>query len=184
MLVRHWNLYDSMFHTPYIATRLKVWKESGRRMQDTFLAKMGIPKDEAMKQWMFMSVETKRTLRRQLEQYAPKFNLPQAIFQSFFIQTETKYQISACDAVYSVAALLEHSDPSLHLSDTKGSSRSGASGRSSNAMDADEEKDRESHPVDEAPAWERNFWQAYDAISRCVSVCARVRSLCLVAHVC
>ena len=26
MLLRHWNLYDSMYYSNYIASKLKVWR--------------------------------------------------------------------------------------------------------------------------------------------------------------
>lgn len=41
MLVRHWNLYDSMFHSTYVATKLGVWKERGRQRLTNLLVKMG-----------------------------------------------------------------------------------------------------------------------------------------------
>lgn len=41
VLFRHWNLYDSMLHSPYVASRLGVWKEKGRRGLQRLLAKMG-----------------------------------------------------------------------------------------------------------------------------------------------
>jgi len=41
MLYRHWTLYDSMYHSSYMATKLGIWKEKGRKRLHTFLAKMG-----------------------------------------------------------------------------------------------------------------------------------------------
>lgn len=41
MLLRHWTLYNSMFHSSYIATKLSVWREKGKRRLETLLAKMG-----------------------------------------------------------------------------------------------------------------------------------------------
>jgi len=32
MLYRHWTLYDSMWHSQYIATRLGIWKEQGQKV--------------------------------------------------------------------------------------------------------------------------------------------------------
>lgn len=46
MLYRHWNLYDSMYYSRYIATNLGIWKQNGRKKLDTLLAKMGLPLDE------------------------------------------------------------------------------------------------------------------------------------------
>jgi cell division control protein 45 len=41
MLYRHWTLYDSMYHSPYVATRLGIWKETGRKKLQTMLARLG-----------------------------------------------------------------------------------------------------------------------------------------------
>ena len=41
VLLRHWNLYDSLFHSTYVATKLGVWKEKGRQRLTNMLVKMG-----------------------------------------------------------------------------------------------------------------------------------------------
>ena len=41
MLFRHWNLYDSMYHSSYVASKLGIWKERGRKRLTGLLAKMG-----------------------------------------------------------------------------------------------------------------------------------------------
>jgi cell division control protein 45 len=40
-LFRHWNLYDAMFHSSYVAAKLGIWKERGRKRLTGLLAKMG-----------------------------------------------------------------------------------------------------------------------------------------------
>lgn len=40
-LWRHWNLYDSMMHSGYVASKLGIWKEKGRKKLHGLLAKMG-----------------------------------------------------------------------------------------------------------------------------------------------
>jgi hypothetical protein len=40
-LFRHWNLYDSMLHSGYVAGKLKLWRDRGRRNLRGLLAKMG-----------------------------------------------------------------------------------------------------------------------------------------------
>lgn len=40
-LFRHWNLYDAMYHSPYVASKLGIWKEKGRKRLHGLLAKMG-----------------------------------------------------------------------------------------------------------------------------------------------
>lgn len=40
-LYRHWNLYDSMYHSSYLASKMRLWTERGRRNLSGMLAKMG-----------------------------------------------------------------------------------------------------------------------------------------------
>ena len=40
MAYKHWTLYDGMFHSTFVASRLGVWKTGGKRMLDMFLAKV------------------------------------------------------------------------------------------------------------------------------------------------
>lgn len=40
-LFRHWNLYDSMYHSSYVANKLGIWQERGRKKLQGLLAKMG-----------------------------------------------------------------------------------------------------------------------------------------------
>lgn len=41
MMFRHWTLYDAMYHSGYVATKLGIWKERGRKRLTGLLAKMG-----------------------------------------------------------------------------------------------------------------------------------------------
>lgn len=40
-LWRHWNLYDAMMHSGYVASKLGIWRERGRGKLRGLLAKMG-----------------------------------------------------------------------------------------------------------------------------------------------
>ena len=40
-LFRSWNLYDAMLHSAYVAGRLGIWREKGRKRLQGLLAKMG-----------------------------------------------------------------------------------------------------------------------------------------------
>ena len=41
MLLKHWNIYESMLYSVYTATKLRIWSERGRQRLDTLLSKMG-----------------------------------------------------------------------------------------------------------------------------------------------
>lgn len=75
LLIRHWSLYDSMLHSPYLATRLHVWSDSGRKRMHKLLAKMGVSLNEAGKGYLHMDSELKRTLRKRILKFAEQYNL-------------------------------------------------------------------------------------------------------------
>jgi cell division control protein 45 len=85
MLYRHWNLADSLYHTPYVASRLGVWKDQGRRKLQTFFAKMGIPLKECNVAFNVMRVDCRNKLSSKLEEFSEDFglNADQLIFASF-----------------------------------------------------------------------------------------------------
>jgi cell division control protein 45 len=85
MLYRHWNLAESLYHTPYIASRLGVWKDQGRRKLQTFFAKMGIPLKECNVAFNVMRVDCRNKLSSKLEEFSEDFGLDpeQLIFPSF-----------------------------------------------------------------------------------------------------
>ena len=56
MLLRHWNLYDSMFYSTYLAPRLGIWRENGKKELNKLIAKLGIPLDEAQQKYRYMKV--------------------------------------------------------------------------------------------------------------------------------
>ncbi|KAK1818514.1 DNA replication initiation factor cdc45 [Friedmanniomyces endolithicus] len=74
-LIRHWSLLDSMLHTPYLATRLHIWNEPGRKRLNKLLAKMGISLQEAGKGYLHLDLEVKRTLGRRVGKFAEQYGL-------------------------------------------------------------------------------------------------------------
>ncbi|KAL3482015.1 CDC45 family [Aspergillus californicus] len=75
ILVRHWSLYESMLHSPYLASRLHVWTEHGRKRLHKLLAKMGISLTQCHQNYTHMDMELKRVLRQRLLKYAPMYGL-------------------------------------------------------------------------------------------------------------
>lgn len=75
ILIRHWSLYDSMLHSPYLASRLHVWTENGRKRLNKLLAKMGISLSQSHQSYTHMDMELKRVLRQRLLKYAPMYGL-------------------------------------------------------------------------------------------------------------
>lgn len=40
-LYRHWTLYDSMLHSGYVASKMKLWKDRGSSNLNVMLAQIG-----------------------------------------------------------------------------------------------------------------------------------------------
>ncbi|KAI9106301.1 CDC45 family [Phlyctochytrium arcticum] len=107
MLLRHWNLYESMYHSGYVATKLGIWKEKGRQRLTNLLVKMGLPHKESQQRFTEMNITFKRSLRDKLSSVAPRYNMSEIIFPSFSKTYGYKGTVSAPDVVYSITALLD-----------------------------------------------------------------------------
>lgn len=138
MLYRHWSLYDSMWHSQYIATRLGIWKENGQKRLDVLLARMGVPLSQAKENWNCMDNTIREQFQNNVQQAAAQFGLTETCYPSFVLQKGFKSKISAADHVYTISSLLE-----------------GADGW---AEDEKEEKE-------EDKKWVSNFWRAFDSLS-------------------
>lgn len=75
LLIRHWSLYDSMLHSPYLFSRLKTYSESGLKRLHKLLAKMGVSLVQCKQSYTHMDMELKRELRTKLLKYASLYNL-------------------------------------------------------------------------------------------------------------
>ena len=75
LLIRHWSLYDSMLHSPYLAARLHLWTDVGRKRLDKLLAKMGMKLEEVRQDYTHMDVGLKKILRQKLLKNAPLYRL-------------------------------------------------------------------------------------------------------------
>lgn len=107
MLARHWTLFDSMLHSRFMATRLGVWREKGRRMLETFLAKMGIPLAQCKTDYSSMELELKESLPLRIAKHASEFGLGDVSLPSFVRDYGFIMRLSASDAVYALMALIE-----------------------------------------------------------------------------
>eukprot|EP01135_Chromosphaera_perkinsii_P000163 Nk52_evm59s32 gene=Nk52_evmTU59s32 len=114
MLFRHWSLYDSMWHSSYLASRLKVWKQEGKKMFLTLFAKMGIPLSQCKQKYSSMKIDLKNSLRDQLNIIARECDLKHLFYGSFNVRIGFRHQFSASDVAYSVTALLEDTEDIRH----------------------------------------------------------------------
>ena len=146
-LLRHWSLYESMYHSRYFASRLGIWRENGRMRLQELLAKIGIPLSECKQEYACMSLEDQQLVLKKLEKYSKSFRLNQIYFPTFVLKQPFKATLSASDVVHSVNALLQIGISTqvsdLHLRENPASSNS----------------------LNDSFDWQNNFWKAFDAIS-------------------
>ncbi|KAJ4300516.1 DNA replication initiation factor cdc45 [Collariella sp. IMI 366227] len=79
LLIRHWSLYDSMLHSPYLFSRLKTWSETGLKRLHKLLAKMGVSLVQCKQNYTHMDMMLKRELRTKLLKYASLYNLDELV---------------------------------------------------------------------------------------------------------
>ncbi|KAG6077327.1 hypothetical protein E4U15_004723, partial [Claviceps sp. LM218 group G6] len=79
LLIRHWSLYDSMLHSPYLFSRLKTWSETGIKRLHKLLAKMGVSLAQCKQSYTHMDMMLKRELRAKLLKYGSLYNLEEMV---------------------------------------------------------------------------------------------------------
>ncbi|KAK4050288.1 DNA replication initiation factor cdc45 [Microbotryomycetes sp. JL201] len=106
-LFRHWNLYDAMYHSGYLVTKMKLWTERGRKNLSGILAKMGCPLSESSETYENMASDLKLSLFGKIQDLAPEYGLHDLVIPSFVRKSGYKTDIAASDAVEALGALLE-----------------------------------------------------------------------------
>ena len=107
MLYRHWSLYESLYYSNYIAAKLGIWKEPGKRKLNEILAQIGVPLQECKQQYRFMKSEFRNSLKEKLSQIGNHFDIEDLFLTTCVRQYSRKRQYSASDVVYSISALIE-----------------------------------------------------------------------------
>ena len=106
-LLRHTSLFDAMVHSEYIATRFQLHTARGMHKLKELLAKMGYPLEQCKQPFAFMQPNLRRRLQHQILEYGEEYGLENFDFTSFFRITGYQSLLSASDASYAAAALLE-----------------------------------------------------------------------------
>ncbi|KAF8580907.1 CDC45-like protein [Ramaria rubella] len=186
-LFRHWTLYDAMYHSSYVANKLGIWRERGRKKLTGLLAKMGFSIPQTQQPYSHMDMDLKRQLRAKLEAIAPEYGLVELTYPSFTRSFGFRTQpLSAADMVESLGALLEVSGGVKMEVEIEGARNGGEWFGGGKFWDAKwREEDRENIPPAGAKIpvsnngpgnvaghdikkplewWVRNFWTAYDAL--------------------
>jgi cell division control protein 45 len=162
LLLRHWSLYDSMMHSPYLAARLRIWNDNGVKKLHKLLAKMGVSLSQCKQGYTHMDMELKKSLRDRLLKYAGVYQLDdvvpagtgRAAYEQegwgFIRSWGWKAQLSAVDVGVILGAILEVG--------SQAASKSAKSGYGSTQQSVADE------PEDRSVALVPRFFSAYDAL--------------------
>ncbi|KAF2020753.1 CDC45-like protein [Aaosphaeria arxii CBS 175.79] len=173
LLLRHWSLYESMLHSPYLSARLHIWNDQGRRRLDKLLAKMGVSLTQCKQNYTHMDMELKRGLRERLLKFAPVYGLDGLVPPpprngdmkdgwGFVRCWGWKACLSAIDAAVILGAILEVGDAkSLNTSSFDSANFVGTQEHSDMANGA--QSGELSHEAQEHIT--ARFWTAYDALN-------------------
>ncbi|CAA7267899.1 unnamed protein product [Cyclocybe aegerita] len=195
MLFRHWTLYDAMFHSSYVASKLGIWKERGRQRLTGLLAKMGFSIPQTQQPFAHMDMDLKKNLIQKLNDIAPEYGLVELSYPSFMRCYGFHSQpLSAADAVEGISVLLDVAEGIRMEVEIEGTRNGGewfGGGRIWELPSSDkaglklQEKPVAANPADptaghagnendadkdeerkkEPHWWVKNFWTAYDALS-------------------
>ncbi|KAI1113492.1 CDC45-like protein [Nemania sp. NC0429] len=167
LLIRHWSLYDSMLHSPYLFSRLRIWSDSGLKRLHKLLAKMGVSLVQCKQSYTHMDMMVKKELRSKLLKYASLYNLDDMVPAAetdgrdragakdgwgFVRSWGWRATLSAQDVGVVIGALLEVGKHSTAM-DEDGRLRA------SQAQISDDDG-----AAAEAQEWVSRFWEAYDAL--------------------
>ncbi|KAI0014302.1 CDC45-like protein [Xylariaceae sp. FL0662B] len=167
LLIRHWSLYDSMLHSPYLFSRLRIWSDSGLKRLHKLLAKMGVSLVQCRQSYTHMDMMLKKELRTKLLKYASLYNLDDMVPAAetdgrdragakdgwgFVRSWGWRATLSAQDVGVVIGALLE---VGKHSTAINGDGRV----RASQFQDIED-----SDGVAETQEWVSRFWEAYDAL--------------------
>ncbi|KAI6019747.1 CDC45 family [Pisolithus orientalis] len=192
-LFRHWTLYDAMFHSSYVAGKLGIWKERGRKRLTGLLAKMGFSIPQTQQPYTHMDLDLKHQLRVKLDAIAPEYGLVELTYPSFIRCFGYRAPpLSAADAVEAISALLDVAggvrievevEGARHGGEWFGSGHVWKTGRpdvndSAKVLPGENggahgdggEDGSVAEERTEVPWWMKNFWAAYDALTDIVSL--------------
>lgn len=172
LLIRHWSLYDSMLHSPYLSARLHIWSDTGRKRLHKLLAKMGVSLVQCKQSYTHMDMELKRGLRTKLLKYSEMYGLDDLVPAAdtdgrdrggtkegwgFVRSWGWRATLSAQDVGVVVGAILEVGKKAVTTLENGGYDR---------GREMKETSDEDG--TLEGEEWVGRFWDAYDALEKYV----------------
>jgi cell division control protein 45 len=129
------------FYSPYVSSRLSVWKTHGKAKLHELFAKLGVSLEQCKQKWSFLSQQSRNNVLQQMKDHSSNFDLPNLNYSAFQRCKGFSARVSAADVVHATTALLE----------TKNSTGSAPQ----QAIDGTSEDGNQ---------WLDSFWTAYDVL--------------------
>ncbi|KAI7902091.1 CDC45 family [Cokeromyces recurvatus] len=183
IMFRHWSLYDSMYHSGYVSSKLGVWKDAGRKRLNNMFAKMGFSLQQCQQIYTHMDMDLKQILRDKIEVVAPLYGLTDICFPSFTRTYGWECCLSASDVVYSLSTLLETSPAAAiqlgtavniketeeeSFTDNEDEDPKDDSGKTAEMGRLNSSNGYNNHGLlgsERSKWWMKNFYAAYDALN-------------------
>ncbi|GMH76331.1 hypothetical protein TrRE_jg406, partial [Triparma retinervis] len=106
-LLSSWSLYDAMYYSNYVSSRMSCFKGRGEAKLKEMLAKMGVPLDEAKQSWAFMKPEFRKKVKAMIHEYKEEYGLPDVEVEGFKMVTGFNSTVSSSDVALAVRGILD-----------------------------------------------------------------------------
>ncbi|EDQ88934.1 uncharacterized protein MONBRDRAFT_25659 [Monosiga brevicollis MX1] len=104
-LYRHWNIYDAMCNSRYVAARVDVWKTKGEAALCNMLAQVGVSKQTCKQNFIaWTDGNARKRVMESLIQALTDMGIDHCTIPSFEYQFEYQRALSASDLAYAVGA--------------------------------------------------------------------------------
>ncbi|KAI7869615.1 DNA replication pre-initiation complex subunit Cdc45 [Mucor mucedo] len=165
MMFRHWSLYDSMYHSGYVSSKLGVWKDAGKKRLNNMFAKMGFSLQQCQQVYTHMDMDLKQMLRNKIEVIAPLYGLTDICFPSFTRSYGWECCLSASDVVYALSTILETSPAAAIRLGVNVNANWNENEDWHTAEESEEDATAHEMKSQRRKWWMKNFYTAYDALS-------------------
>jgi len=172
LLIRHWSLYDSMLHSPYLFSRLRTWSEAGLKRLHKLLAKMGVSLAQCKQSYAHMDMMLKKELRAKLIKYGSLYNLDDMVPS---VETDGKDRAGAKDGwgfvrSWGWRATLSAQDVGVIIGALLEVGRHATAATTADAANSfareftEDANEEEAEYQAQGREWVGRFWEAYDAL--------------------
>lgn len=143
MLLRHWSLQESIYHSNYVIAQLSLANDPGQNKYRELMARIGVPLTEARQKYQYMDKGIRNGLKAKLLEKSSAFGLDNILTCTHVRQVSELLQVSSNDVAFAVASLLE-------------------APQRNRAAGADDTADQQLENLNQC--LHDNFWDAYDAL--------------------